>query len=231
VSVESRIELIKHRISRAAVRSGTDPENVRIIAVTKGVEESRILDVVKFGLCDLGENRVQEFCMKFNSFGENARWHLLGTLQTNKVKYVIDKVHIIHSLDRISLANELDIRAKSLDLYVQALVQVNVSEEATKHGLKQDELELFLEKITKFPRILVKGLMTIAPISNGSDQREIRLCFAKLRSLFEKVKMLQYPNVDMCYLSMGMSNDYDIAVEEGSNMVRIGRAIFEESSN
>jgi pyridoxal phosphate enzyme (YggS family) len=157
-----------------------------------------------------------------------VKWHLLGTLQTNKVKQVLDKVHIIHSLDRVSLACEMDLRARKLDKYVQALIQLNISEEASKHGLKQDELEPFLEEITKFPRILVKGLMTIAPFSTDTDQRVARLCFARLRSLFEKVKKFKYPNVEMCFLSMGMSDDYEIAVEEGSNMVRIGRAIFGE---
>lgn len=231
MDIKSRIELIKNRIARAAVRSGVDPESVTIIAVTKGVDESRMLDAMKHGLNDLGENRVQELCMKYNSFGESTRWHLLGTLQTNKVKDVIDKVHIIHSLDRLSLANELDLKARKADKYVQALIQVNISEEDSKHGLKQDELEPFLEDITKFPRVLVKGLMTIAPMSQDSDQREARLCFARLRSLFEKVKMLQYPNVHMCFLSMGMSDDYETAIEEGSNMVRIGRAIFGERAS
>jgi pyridoxal phosphate enzyme (YggS family) len=228
VDLKSRVDHIKHRISQAAVRAGTDLESVRIIAVTKGIDESRILDVVEYGLNDLGENRVQEFCSKYNSLGESAKWHLLGSLQTNKVKYVIDKVHIIHSLDRISLANELDLRARKSDKYVQTLIQVNISEETSKHGLKQDELEPFLEEITKFPRVLVKGLMTIAPVSSDTDQRTTRLCFARLKSLFEKIKSLQYPNVDMCYLSMGMSDDFETAIEEGSNMVRIGRALFGE---
>jgi len=226
VDIKSRIELIKDRIARAAVRSDVDPESVMIIAVTKGVDESRMLDVMKHGLNDLGENRVQELCMKYNTFNESTRWHLLGTLQTNKVKDIIDKVHIIHSLDRLSLAYELDLRARKTDKYVQALIQVNVAEEDSKHGLKQDELEPFLEDIVKFPRILVKGLMTIAPLSQDSGQTEARLCFAKLRVLFDKVKTLQIPNVEMCFLSMGMSDDYETAIEEGSNMVRIGRAIF-----
>ncbi|MBT9151193.1 MAG: hypothetical protein DDT40_01378 [candidate division WS2 bacterium] len=228
MDVKSRIEKIKYTISRAAVRAGTDPENIRIIAVTKGVDDHRILEVLNYGLNDLGENRVQEFCLKFNSLGENARWHLLGTLQTNKVKYVIDKIHIIHSLDRLSLANEINLRARNLDKYVQALIQVNVSGETTKQGLKQDEIEPFLERIADYPHILVKGLMTIAPFSSDADQRNARICFVRLRTLFEKLKKYQHPNVDMSYLSMGMSDDYEAAIEEGSNMVRIGRAIFRE---
>lgn len=228
MDIKSRIEHIKHRISQAAARAGTHPESVKIIAVTKGIDESRILDVIKCGMNDLGENRVQEFCLKYDSLGESAKWHMLGSLQTNKVRYVIDKVHIIHSLDRMSLAKELDLRARKSDKYVQALIQVNIAEEASKHGLKQDELESFLEEITKFPHVLVKGLMTIAPLSSDTDQRVARMCFARLRSIFDKLKTQQYPNVDMCYLSMGMSDDYEAAIEEGSNMVRIGRAIFGE---
>jgi len=228
VDIKSRIDHIRYRITEAAAHANVDPKSVTIVAVTKGVNEIRLLDVLKYGITDLGENRVQEFCIKYNSLGKGAMWHMLGTLQTNKVKYLIDKVHLIHSLDRISLANELNLRAMAMNMCIQALVQVNVSEENSKHGLKQDELESFFEEITKFRNVAIKGFMTIAPTSSDADNKTVRICFAKLRALFEKFKMIEYPNVEMRYLSMGMSDDYETAVEEGSNMVRIGRAIFGE---
>ena len=228
MDIISRIELIKYKISKAAARANTDPEKVRIIAVTKGVEEDRIYEVLKYGLNDLGENRVQELSSKLDIFGESARWHLLGTLQTNKVKFIIDKVHIIHSLDRECLAQELENRAAKSDKCVQVLIQVNASEEASKHGFKQSEIQSFLEELTNYKHILVKGLMTIAPLSEASDQRDARVCFSRLRTLFEDIKKSRYPNFDMQYLSMGMSDDFETAIEEGSNMVRIGRAIFGE---
>lgn len=151
---------------------------------------------------------------------------MIGHLQTNKVKYIIDKVSLVHSLDRMSLAKELNKRSKKEDLKVQALIQVNVAEEKSKFGLKLEEVLPFIEKILSFENIRVKGLMTIAP--HTDDTKLLRNIFRKMYNLKEDIESRNYKDLDMTYLSMGMSNDYKIAIEEGSNMVRIGSKIFGE---
>lgn len=228
MDIRTKIDYLNEKIRNAAICAGSVSEGITIVAVTKAVDESKIQEVLNCGLRDLGENRVQDFCSKWKVIGDEARWHLVGTLQTNKVKYIIDKVHLIHSLDRIALAEELDLRARQENKHIDTLVQVNVSEEETKHGLKCNELEKFLEKISCYPSVHVKGLMTIAPFSTEPSQVHARRCFFKLRELFDQMKGLKQPNVEMCYLSMGMSDDYVAAIEEGSNMIRVGRAIFNE---
>lgn len=150
--------------------------------------------------------------------------HMIGSLQTNKVKYIIDKVKLIHSLDRMSLAKEINKRAKSINRVMDVLVQVNISGEETKSGLKREEVLDFLKQIENLDNIRVKGLMTMAP--HYEDPEDTRYVFRSLKELFEKIKKEQIKNVEMEYLSMGMTNDYKIAIEEGSNMVRIGTAIF-----
>lgn len=157
-------------------------------------------------------------------FKENANYHMIGHLQTNKVKYIIDKVKLIHSLDRISLAKEMNKQAKKYGIIVDALIQVNVSEEESKFGLKVCELMPFIEEMTKFPNINIKGLMTIAPFTD--DEIVLRDVFRKMNNLKEDINNKNYENISLEYMSMGMTNDYKIAIEEGSNMVRIGTGIF-----
>lgn len=149
---------------------------------------------------------------------------MIGHLQTNKVKYIIDKVKLIHSLDRISLAKEMNKQAKKYGIIVDALIQVNVSEEESKFGLKVCELMPFIEEVTKFPNINIKGLMTIAPFTD--DEIVLRDVFRKMNNLKEDINNKNYENISLEYMSMGMTNDYKIAIEEGSNMVRIGTGIF-----
>lgn len=149
---------------------------------------------------------------------------MIGHLQSNKVKYIIDKVEMIHSLDRISLAKEIQKRAKEHDLTMKVLIQVNIAKEETKFGLNKEEVTSFIESIKELDRIKVKGLMTIAPYAENPE--EIRFVFKGLRELFEEIKKESYENVDMQYLSMGMTNDYEIALEEGANIIRIGTGIF-----
>ncbi|MFA5524850.1 MAG: YggS family pyridoxal phosphate-dependent enzyme, partial [Tissierellales bacterium] len=153
-----------------------------------------------------------------------VKWHMIGHLQSNKVKYIIDKVHMIHSLDRMSLAKEIQRRAEEHNIFVDTLIQVNIAEEDTKFGLIKDEVIPFIKAIKDFERIRIKGLMTIAPYAENPEN--IRFVFKDLKKLFDNVKELSIENVDMKYLSMGMTNDYEIALEEGANIIRIGTGIF-----
>ncbi len=194
------------------------------MAVTKTVDTDRINEAIALGITDIGENKVQEIQSKYDHINKNVKWHMIGHLQSNKVKYIIDKVEMIHSLDRMSLAKEIQSRAEEHNIFVNALVQVNIAEEDSKFGLKKEEVIPFIESIKKFDRIKIKGLMTIAPFSE--DPEEVRFVFKDLKKLFEEIKECNMINADMEYLSMGMTNDYEIALEEGANIIRIGTGIF-----
>lgn len=196
------------------------------MAVTKTVDAERINEAISFGISNIGENKVQEILDKYEKITPKVKWHMIGHLQSNKVKYIIDKVHLIHSLDRISLAKEIQKRAEEHDIYVDALVQVNVAEEDSKFGLKKEEVIPFINDIKSFDRIRVKGLMTIAPYAENPE--DVRFVFRDLKCLFEQIKQLSPANTDMKYLSMGMTNDFEVALEEGSNIIRIGTGILEK---
>ena len=163
---------------------------------------------------------------KYRVLEKSVDWHFIGPLQTNKVKYIIDKVELIHSLDRISLAKEINKRAELNNRLIQVLVQVNLPKESTKSGIYEEDLQSFIEALADYPYIRVKGLMGIGP--NTTDEEAIRTCFRRLRIHFENLRNKSFKHIDMEYLSMGMSNDYMIAIEEGANMVRVGRAIFQD---
>ena len=185
-----------------------------------------INNAIEFGITDIGENKVQELTNKIEAIGSNVNYHMIGHLQTNKVRNIIDKVKLIHSLDKESLAKELDKRAKFNNLVVDVLVQVNVAEEDTKYGLKVSQVLPFIEEVLMFNNIRVRGLMTIAPYTD--HEVLLRGIFRTMYKLKEKIASYNYDNLAMDYLSMGMTNDYEIAIEEGSNMVRIGSGIFGE---
>ncbi len=161
---------------------------------------------------------------KYDKIGDRANFHMIGHLQSNKVKYIIDKVSLIHSLDRLSLAKELQKRARKLGITVNALIQVNVAEEESKFGLKVDEVIPFIKEIKAFENIKIKGLMTIAPYVE--DPEEVRWVFRDLRKLSQDIAKMNFENVEMNILSMGMTNDYKVAIEEGANMIRIGTGLF-----
>ncbi len=169
---------------------------------------------------------MQEIEAKYDKIKGNVRWHMIGHLQSNKVKYIIDKISLIHSLDRKSLAKEIQKRAEQIDLIAEVLVQVNVSREETKFGLKVEETIPFIESLRNYKNIKVKGLMTMAP--HDDDIEKTRPVFKRLKELSEEIKAKNYENVDIEYLSMGMTNDYKIALEEGANLVRVGTGIFGE---
>jgi len=224
VDVQDNLLNIRSNINDIMARQGRNPKDATLIAVTKTVDADTINEAIKLGITDIGENRVQEIEAKYDKINKNVKWHMIGHLQSNKVKYIIEKVSLIHSLDRMSLAKEIQKRADERNIIVDALIQVNVAEEESKFGLKYEQVIPFIEKIIEFDNIKIKGLMTIAPYAD--DPEEVRFVFKKLKKLFDEISLRNYENVDMKYLSMGMTNDYQIALEEGANMIRIGTGIF-----
>ena len=224
-SIKKNIQLINENIERVALNSNRKKEDITLLAVTKTVDTDAILEAIDFGIKDVGENKPQELARKYNVIGDKVRWHLIGTLQTNKVKYIIDKVSMIHSLDREALCEEIQKRAEKIDKTIDCLVQVNISKEESKHGLDRECVVDFIKNTSeKYKNINIKGLMTMAPFS--SKDNEIRKVFKDLKDLSLEIKELNIQGVSMDVLSMGMSNDYEIAIEEGSTIVRIGTSIF-----
>lgn len=222
--IKENLSRVQENIQNALIRSGRSKDDVTLIAVTKTVEAEAINEAISLGISNIGENKVQEINRKYDNIDENVNWHMIGHLQSNKVKYIIDKVNLIHSLDRLSLAKEINKRALQANLTKDVLIQVNVAEEDSKFGLKVEKVIPFIESILRFESIRVKGLMTMAPFTNNPN--EVRFVFRDLRKLGLEIEKRNYENVEMKYLSMGMSNDYEVAIEEGANMVRIGTAIF-----
>lgn len=223
-NLQENIIKVQANIEKALNRVGRNNDEVKLIAVTKTVDTEIIKKSIDLGLNNIGENRVQELQCKYEEIGPDVSWHMIGHLQTNKVKYILDKVSLIHSLNRMSLAKELNKRGKNADKIIEVLVQVNVAEEKSKYGFKTKEVIPFIESILPMENVKVKGLMTIAPYVENPE--EVRYVFKELRKLKEDVEDRNYKEVEMKYLSMGMTNDYEVAIEEGSNMVRIGTALF-----
>lgn len=223
MSILENIARVKTEIAEAAKVAGKDPEEIQLIAVSKTVEPARILEAQEAGLTTFGENRVQEALGKQEVL-EDLNWHLIGQLQTNKVRQVVGKFQLIHSLDRLRLAKELDRRSKEQGITTEVLVQVNVGEEESKGGVAPEDALAFIEELRSFKQLKVMGLMTIPPFFE--DPQAARPYFAKLRELFQKVAAQGWPEVEMKWLSMGMSADFQVAIEEGANMVRVGTGIF-----
>ncbi|MCT4592900.1 MAG: YggS family pyridoxal phosphate-dependent enzyme [Anaeromicrobium sp.] len=225
MSIKENIEHIRREIKEVCNRVNREYDEVTLIGVTKTIDCERIRQALDDKIDHVGENKVQEIMNKYEEI-KDAKIHMIGHLQTNKVKYIIDKVSLIHSLDRLSLAKEINKRAKQHGIIMDTLVQVNVANEDTKFGLKVEEVERFLEEIRDMENIRVLGLMTIAPYEEDSEN--VRIYFKELKNIFEELKNKDYSNVHMKYLSMGMTNDYKVAIEEGTNFVRIGTGIFGE---
>ncbi len=224
VNIERNIEQVWERISKAAARCGRLPEDIHLIAVSKTIEPERIIAAIDAGIINLGENRVQEINEKYDIIKRNCNWHLIGHLQTNKVKYIIGKVKLIHSVDRLELVEEIQKRASKAGIIADILVQINVADESTKFGIKPDEARNFVRLASSYRNLMVKGVMTVAP--KCVNPEEVRWVFREMREIFIDIKKENIDNIDMKYLSMGMSNDFEVAIEEGANMVRIGTAIF-----
>lgn len=227
MSIEKNLSEIRDRIEHAAMLSGRRGKDIKLVAVTKTVGVERIREAVALGVTAIGENRVQEMVEKYEQLKDlPVEWHFIGHLQTNKVKYIIDKVDLIHSLDRLSLAREINKRAAKINRKIDVLVQVNVSGEETKFGLFPDQVKEFIKGIMDMEHIRIKGLMTIAPYTEQPE--EVRPIFRRLKQLSEEIRGMGLGGVYMEYLSMGMTGDYTVAIEEGANIVRIGTGIFGE---
>jgi len=223
-NIIANVEQIKQRVAAAAMRGGRNPADVTIIAVSKTRTVDEIRQVLAAGLTHLGENRVQELKEKWPAFGGSATWHLIGSLQTNKAKQALDMADLIHSLDRVSLAEELNRLAGRRGVPCKALVEVNVSGEESKHGVSPADLPLLLRTISDGGNVLVQGLMTMAPLD--AEPEAARPHFRRLRELAGEVREWGLPRISMEQLSMGMSGDFEVAVEEGATLVRVGTAIF-----
>lgn len=223
MSIRNNIDNIMGEIKETCKKTKRKNNDVKLIAVTKTISMDKVKEALDYGIEDVGENKVQEIMDKYEDIkGKNI--HMIGHLQTNKVKYIIDKVTLIHSLDRLSLAKEINKRAKQHNLVMDVLVQVNVAREETKFGLEPQDVEIFFDEIREMNNINIVGLMTIAPYD--SNPENVRKYFKELKNIFEQIKSKRYPNVSMEYLSMGMTNDYKIAIEEGANFIRVGTGIF-----
>lgn len=224
MSIKDNIASIKQNIKEIEEKCHRE-DKVNLMAVTKTVYVDKVLEAIDAGITDIGENKPQELSRKYEIIGDKVRYHLIGTLQTNKVKYIIDKAYMIHSLDRISLCEEIQKRAEKIDKVIKCLVQVNISKEESKHGLEEEQVVDFIKQVSKdYKNIHIQGLMTMAPFVD--DEKEIRKVFSKLKKLSVEISNLNLPNVEMDTLSMGMSHDYKIAIEEGATIIRVGTSIF-----
>ena len=223
-TIADNITEIRNNIELARKKSPCPEQEVTLVAVTKMHSAEEIQQVLAAGQTLLGENRVQELLDKYEAVGDGATWHIIGHLQSNKVKYITDKVVMVHSLESISLASELSNRMQALGKTMECLVQVNIADEETKFGLEKDAVIPFIEKVSQMPGIRIKGLMHIAPYFENVE--EVRPIFREMYGLFNEIKALAIPGVDMDVLSMGMSHDYQVAIEEGANMIRVGSSIF-----
>ncbi|WP_176555794.1 YggS family pyridoxal phosphate-dependent enzyme [Virgibacillus ndiopensis] len=217
MTVAANLEEIRTNIRQACNNSNRDPEEITIIGVTKYVTIERTEETIETGIKNLGENRLEGFLEKYNYIQDRATWHFIGTLQSRKVKEIIDKIDVVHSLDRKSLAKEINKRSKKP---IDCFVQVNVSGEESKHGLAPDEVIFFIESIANYENIRIVGLMTMAP--HVDDEETIRNIFRNLATLRNTVQEKNLEFAPCHYLSMGMSNDYKIAIEEGATHIRIG---------
>jgi len=217
MSVANNLENIEAKVKQACEKVGRNIENITIIGVTKYVTIERAEELLQTGILDLGENRTDELLHKYDAIGEEANWHFIGTLQSRKVKDIIGKVQVIHSLERLSVAKQINNRS---DEPIDCFVQVNVSGEEQKHGLAEEEVLPFIQELKDFEKVRIVGLMTMAP--HIVDRDEIRVVFRRLAQLRDSIRKEQLPHAPCEYLSMGMSNDYDIAIEEGATHIRIG---------
>ena len=220
------VQIVEEKISAACKRAGRDRKDVTLIAVSKTKPVSDIETVLETGIRDFGENKVQELTQKYEVLPKDIRWHMIGHLQTNKVKYLPGKVCMIHSVDSEKLAAQIDKEAAKAGIIIPVLIEVNVAQEETKFGTTCEETIDLIRKAARLEHIRIKGLMTIAPYTD--DPEENRPYFRKLRQLAVDIDSKNIDNVDMTELSMGMTGDYEVAIEEGATLVRVGTGIFGE---
>lgn len=224
MSIQENIAEVRRRIDASAKKSGRRGEDVTLLAVSKTVDVERMKEAEKAGLTVFGENRIQEIVKKFEFFDNKMSWDMIGRLQKNKIKYIIDKTRLVHSLCSLSVAEEIQKLCEKNDTHMNCLLQVNVSMEESKAGVGANQVERFFESVQDLDRVRMLGMMTIAPIVDRPE--DARPYFAELRKLFDSYSHIKTDHFEMKYLSMGMSGDYEVAIEEGANIVRVGSAIF-----
>ena len=224
--IEQSLVEVRQRIDQAVVRSNRDPRTIRLLAVSKTQPVSALEEAYRFGQRRFAENRVQEWLEKAPSLKNDCEWHLVGSLQTNKVKYLDQSVSMIHSLDRSSLLKTLNAQGERCDIIWTTLVQINIARDPAKAGLKPEEVSDFLKSIGDYPHVQVRGLMTIG--AQDASAAETRGFFRQLRVLRDTLQTGKWSGVDLRELSMGMSGDFEMAIEEGATLVRVGRQIFGE---
>jgi PLP dependent protein len=223
-TVAENLSAVKERIAKAAVRVGREPETITLVAVSKTMPAERIREAIDAGQRVFGENRVQEAQAKVEVLGHEVRWHLIGHLQRNKVKVACDLFGLIESVDSLPLAQAVDARAAQHGIIMPILLQVHIGDETTKSGIAATEALALVQQVALLPHVSVRGLMCVPPAVEVPDHA--RPYFAQLRTLAEQIARQQIPNVSMAELSMGMSHDFEVAIEEGATMVRVGSAIF-----
>ena len=224
--LKGNLEQVQKNITAACEKAGRDRNEVTLIAVSKTKPVDMLQEIYDCEIRDFGENKVQEMCDKMEVLPKDIHWHMIGHLQTNKVKYIVGKTALIHSVDSLKLANEIQKQAEKKDVIAEILVEVNIAEEESKFGIHKEETVELVKKIAKLPNIRIKGLMTIAPfVENAEDNR---LYFREISQLSVDIKNQNIDNVSMDVLSMGMTGDYMVAIEEGATLVRVGRGIFGE---
>ena len=225
-NITANIIQVRQRIAAAAARCNRSPDSVKLLAVTKTVAPAIVEQAIKAGVTACGENYVQEARDKITLIKEKVQWHMIGHLQTNKAKYVVNLFDYIHSVDRLELAREIDKRAGLIGRKINILIEVNVSGEKSKSGIDPSQILELIKNVSKLENLDVKGLMTMAPYSDNPENS--RPCFSALRHLQQKIIQEGIADIQMDELSMGMTDDFEIAIEEGATVVRIGRAIFGE---
>ncbi|MDE7276952.1 MAG: YggS family pyridoxal phosphate-dependent enzyme [Lachnospiraceae bacterium] len=224
--IRENIEHVRENIRAACEKSGRKAEDVTLIAVSKTKPVSMLQEAYECGCRDFGENKVQELMEKWEQMPKDIRWHMIGHLQRNKVKYIVDKVYMIHSVDSLRLAEEISKEAGKKGVTVSILIEINVAEEETKFGTTCEDAVQLVEEIAKLPHLVIKGLMTIAPyVENAEENKQY---FEKLRQIYVDTNHKNIDNVYMAELSMGMTGDYETAIAEGATYVRVGTGIFGE---
>ena len=222
--VAANLSFLKERIDAAAKKSGRSGEDIKLICVSKTVDTQRVLEAYNAGERDFGENRVQEYIGKREKMPPDCRWHIIGRLQTNKVKYIINGVYMLQSLDRMKLAAELQKELLKAGTSMDVLLEVNTAKEESKAGFLPEELPFAAEEIAGMDNLRVRGLMTVAPFTD--DSALLKTVFEKTKDLYDSLKNSGYPNFDFKWLSMGMSGDFELAIAAGANMIRVGSSIF-----
>ena len=222
--IKENVAEVEARIQAACERAGRRREEVTLIAVSKTKPVRDIYEVMETGIKDFGENKVQEMCDKMEMIQQPLNWHMIGHLQRNKVKYIVDKVTLIHSVDSLRLAQQISQEAQKKSVESNILIEVNVAEEESKFGLSTAEVIQMVEEISKLPSVHIKGLMTVAPFTDNPEEN--RPYFRNLKQLAVDIAEKNIDNVTMSVLSMGMTDDYEVAIEEGATMVRVGTGIF-----